>query len=434
MNTPSRQSLGWMACLVGAGAFTVLAAGPLEAAHFGGGGHMGGGGHVGGGGHFSGGMHSGGGRSYSGHAVGGRSHSGYSGRVYSGRAYSGRAYGGRVYGGSRAYGGRSYTARGYTTVGPRGAHRNWGWGGRYGWGHYGYRHWWGPSWWGGYPFYWYWWGYYPFSWWWWGGPWWGPSVYLYYGDGYGSGYGYTGPYGLTSQFGTVKTDVEPDEAEVWLEGKYVGTADDFDGYPDFLYLKPAKYHIEFRLKGYETYAVDLDVSRGDFAKIDHNLQRLPGTPKLQEFPPSKGVPYGRFFDKNGPVNPEQLAPRRHYRTEAREDQEQGQEEEQAPPKGREEMGIDDRSGEEQEQAPPPPRHILAHRARLHLKVTPPDAAVYIDDEYAGAAEDLAASPRGYITDPGKHTITVTRPGYKSKTVDVEAKAGSAVDVVVELEK
>jgi hypothetical protein len=31
-------------------------------------------------------------------------------------------------------------------------------------------------------------------------------------------------------------------------------------------------------------------------------------------------------------------------------------------------------------------------------------------------------------------ITVTRPGYKSKTVDVTVRIGAPVDVVVELEK
>ena len=67
-------------------------------------------------------------------------------------------------------------------------------------------------------------------------------------------------------------------------------------------------------------------------------------------------------------------------------------------------------------------------------MTPDDAAVYMDDKYLGAADDLAANPRGIIAEPGTHTITVTRPGYKSKTVEVTARAGSPVDVVVELEK
>ena len=84
-------------------------------------------------------------------------------------------------------------------------------------------------------------------------------------------------------------------------------------------------------------------------------------------------------------------------------------------------------------AEPVPRPAR-NRARMRFKVTPEDAAVYLDDKYLGAGEDLAANPRGVVTDPGTHSITVTRPGYKSKTVGVMVRIGSPVDIVVELEK
>jgi hypothetical protein len=84
--------------------------------------------------------------------------------------------------------------------------------------------------------------------------------------------------------------------------------------------------------------------------------------------------------------------------------------------------------------PEPLPRPAGNRARMRFKVTPEDAAVYVDDKYLGAGEDLAANPRGVVTDPGTHLITVTRPGYKSKTVDVTVRIGAPVDVVVELEK
>jgi len=37
-------------------------------------------------------------------------------------------------------------------------------------------------------------------------------------------------------------------------------------------------------------------------------------------------------------------------------------------------------------------------------------------------------------DAGKRTVTVSRPGFKTKTVEVQAKVGQPVDVVVDLEK
>jgi hypothetical protein len=84
-------------------------------------------------------------------------------------------------------------------------------------------------------------------------------------------------------------------------------------------------------------------------------------------------------------------------------------------------------------AEPLPR-LAGNRARMRFNVTPEDAAVYVDDKYLGTGEDLAANPRGVVTDPGRHTITIARPGYKTKTVDITVRIGAPVDVVKELEK
>ena len=75
-----------------------------------------------------------------------------------------------------------------------------------------------------------------------------------------------------------------------------------------------------------------------------------------------------------------------------------------------------------------------YRARMRFTITPADAAVYVDDKYLGPGEDLSANARGVVTVPGAHAITVARPGYKTKTVRVNARIVTPVDVVVELEK
>jgi hypothetical protein len=71
---------------------------------------------------------------------------------------------------------------------------------------------------------------------------------------------------------------------------------------------------------------------------------------------------------------------------------------------------------------------------MRFSVLPEDAAIYVDDKYVGAGEDLNNSPRGLFTEPGAHSVVVTRPGFKTKTVQVDAKAGKPIDVVVDLEK
>jgi len=212
----------------------------------------------------------------------------------------------------------------------------------------------------------------------------------------------------------VKTDITPEEAEVWLDGTYVGTADDFDGYPDYLYLRPGAYKLEFRLANYQTMALDIQIADGENLRFDRKMQIEPGKSALDSFPPEgKAMPYGRFFGPGGaPVS-----------ATVRLQDEEG-------------IGIDDPRGRTalREERPPRDTALRGDRGRLRFSVTPEDAAIYVDDKYVGVGDELNGSPRGVIVDAGKRTVTVTRPGFKTKTVEVEAKVGQPIDVVVDLEK
>ena len=37
---------------------------------------------------------------------------------------------------------------------------------------------------------------------------------------------------------------DPEEALLYLDGRFIGSADDFDGHPDYLYLEPGVYELE----------------------------------------------------------------------------------------------------------------------------------------------------------------------------------------------
>ncbi len=291
-------------------------------------------------------------------------------------------------------------------------YRHWDWG--WGWGYWGYWH---PS-----PWY------------------WGGRAYRGY------------PRVRSSRFAILDTDVSPEEAEVWLDGKYIGTADDFDGYPDFLYLRPGSYKLEFRLAGFESLRLDLDVSRGEHLQFDQKLARLPGRGRLDSFPPRREMPGGRAFGPN--AKPEQPAVEEDEDEDAIQDRDRDRTRgDRARDRDRDRDWDRERSdrdatdkpkaveGSDTGRAPsaqPPAtseaRERAAGRARLKFKVTPDDAAIYVDDRYIGTGEDVNGVARGIPTEPGKHTITVVRPGYKSKTIEAESSAGAAIDVVVELEK
>ncbi|MBK9964556.1 MAG: PEGA domain-containing protein [Holophagales bacterium] len=319
---------------------------------------------------------------------------------------------------------------------PGGGHSG---GGHYGGGYYGgHRGWYCPP------------TYYAGSSWLWGGPWdwwWG------WGAGWGWGGGW-GPYGggvyvisdvagvpAGNQYARVDTDVSPEAAEVYLDATLIGQADDFDGYPDYLYLAAGKYRLEFRHPSYETVVKEIDVQPGQAIAINDEMKLLAGLKKLQVVDPERhGTPLGRVFGKPEAARSAGVTGRT------------GRFEVTGEPDS---LRLDE-AGEIEEidedvlppKRPAPPAAPEAWRApdampgdvapasqgRLRFDVEPDDAAVYVDDRYVGTAEELGGLRRGLRVKPGKHTVTVVRPGYASKTVDVESKPGAAVDVVIELEK
>lgn len=314
-------------------------------------------------------------------------------------------------------------------------------GGRPGGGHYGGGHhgWYCPP------------TYYGGSSWLWGGPW-----DWWWGWGWGSGWGWGGwgPYWggvyvindgapVPNRYARVDTDVSPEAAEVFLDGTYIGSADDFDGYPDYLYLEPGKYRLEFRHPFYETLAREVEVRVGQDVSLNDELALLPGKKKLDAVDPErKGTPLGRVFGKPA-AERTAAGTGRTGRFEVTGETDSGP---------LDDLDEIDEIDEDEDVLPPrrpaPPAGAEAWRSpepkagdvapadqgRLRFEVGPGDAAVYVDDRYVGTGKELGGLTRGLRVNPGKHTVTVVRPGYGSKTVEVESRPGAAVDVVVELEK
>jgi hypothetical protein len=90
-------------------------------------------------------------------------------------------------------------------------------------------------------------------------PWtWAPYANYGYGYGYGGYYPpYPGPYGF--DIGSIRIKVKPQDAEVWVDGYYAGSVDDFDGIFQALKLDMGAYRIEVRKPGFETLTFDVRV-------------------------------------------------------------------------------------------------------------------------------------------------------------------------------
>ena len=228
-------------------------------------------------------------------------------------------------------------------------------------------------------------------WWWWGGP------------------AYYQPVAVgvaPNELAAVKTDVEPEQARVFLDGELIGVADDFDGTPSYLFLKPGHYNLEFRLGGYKTETMEINAQPGQLYPVDFKLARIPGEKATPWYDRPKGLPVARVF---GP-KPGNEAP--------------------AP------KPAPDASLRPEFQPPPPPdraRRTPARGAALELKVTPPNAAVYIDGELVGTGAELGRLERGVAVVPGHHKVEAVAPGMTSRTVEVDVKEGERQQVVVELE-
>ena len=60
--------------------------------------------------------------------------------------------------------------------------------------------------------------------------------------------------------------------------------------------------------------------------------------------------------------------------------------------------------------------------------------VFLDDRFVGTAAEISSLSRGVAVSPGKHTVTVSRPGYKDRTVEIEVDDDETKEIEVTLSR
>jgi hypothetical protein len=213
-------------------------------------------------------------------------------------------------------------------------------------------------------------------------------------------------------------------------------------------LKRGHYKLEFRLDGYETKTVEIDSRPGTTAKIDSKMAKIPGAKHHGSYD-SPNIPGGiqRFWGKRGdsdyPVNPEQGEPDPGYQRPGNGYGQPGNGYSVSPPArdGNGEFAPPPSSEDWRGNSPPhntsaqsaaPPRR--SDKSHLSFAVSPGDAAVYVDDRFVGTAEEVGSLPSGLLLAPGKHTITVSRPGYRDQSTEVEVEPGGTHKVEISLKQ
>ena len=94
-----------------------------------------------------------------------------------------------------------------------------------------------------------------------------------YGYGYPS-YGYPSSYSSGFE-GSLRLKVKPRDAQVFVDGYYVGVVNDFDGVLQRLRIEAGPHRIEIRAPGFEPLTFDVRVRWDETTNLEGELQRLP---------------------------------------------------------------------------------------------------------------------------------------------------------------
>ena len=100
---------------------------------------------------------------------------------------------------------------------------------------------------------------------------WDPS---WYGSG-GYGPGYMGPSPYYGDIGSVRLKVKPRDAQVFVDGYFVGAVDEFDGTFQRLRLPSGPHRIEVRAPGFEPAVFEVYVRPDQTITFERILQPLP---------------------------------------------------------------------------------------------------------------------------------------------------------------
>jgi hypothetical protein len=254
-----------------------------------------------------------------------------------------------------------------------------------------------------------------------GGGFYSPYYYdpFFFYDPWFGGYQYPiRPYGYGYRYGepeaSVRLEVKPKEAEVFVDGYYAGVVDDFDGAFQRLNVPPGEHEIELWLDGYRTVRQKVYLTRDNTFKVKYQMERL----GAGEAPEPKPQPIDPPQAGNQPRPPQ-------------------------PPFGR---GPATRRMPPPDQMPPPPpppddprapqdgargaRRSNGAYGTLAMKVQPGDAEISIDGEAwrgPGGQDRLTVEVA-----EGSHTVEIRKPGYRTYVTQIDVRRGQTTPLNVSL--
>jgi hypothetical protein len=263
-----------------------------------------------------------------------------------------------------------------------------------------------------------------------------PQLYEPWGYPY-SGYGY-GPYPgyWYDDVASLRLEIKPKQAEVFIDGYRAGVVDNFDGIFQRLHVRPGGHDLVVYLPGFRTFEAHVYASPGSSQSVKMNLlplapgetlgpPPLPAPPQAQPMPgPGRGmrmmppvqIPNGEPAQGGAPPQPPQPnevpPPPSSYRV--------------PPPQPQPPPQPNDVT------APAPPTDPSAY-GTLSLRVQPTDGAgtqILIDGE---RWQTPSSSDRLLVRlAEGKHHVEIRRPGFATFVTDVTIQRGNGTPLNVNL--
>ncbi|HEY7059223.1 MAG TPA: PEGA domain-containing protein [Vicinamibacterales bacterium] len=225
---------------------------------------------------------------------------------------------------------------------------------------------------------------------------WYPAWYPLYPAYPPYGYWYSGSYS------SIRLQVTPKQAEVFIDGYYVGIVDDFDGTFQRLDAPLGQHEIQIYMKGYKTYSEKMLLRPGQSYKLAGVLQPLGPGEAQEPRPEAAAPPQGQYAPQGEyPAPPPGARPPRGERTQ-----------------------------------PPPAAHEGEPGAQntgfgtVTIRVQPADAVVVIDGERWDSPE--GGSRLQIQLSAGPHHVEISKDGYKTYSASVTVRAGETQTLNVSL--
>lgn len=236
-----------------------------------------------------------------------------------------------------------------------------------------------------------------------------PPFYLYGGHPgwYRTGYGWYGwsPYGYYAQpfpyrhyyydySGAARILVQPNHAEVFIDGYFVGIVDDFDGWSQRLRVAPGERELAIHLDGYRTFRQKVLFRPGATLRIEHVMEPLQAGEAAEARPAPTPAPAPSVqppMRQGYPVpSPRRGAPR-----------------------------------------PPPVTGESQVYGALAIRVQPADAEVIVNGERWESPE---AGDLTLQLSEGTHRVEVRQDGFRTYEADVNVRRGETTTLNVSLSR